>query len=294
MGLNDSYRQEGEIQMTKRTTITNELKEWIVNALNNGVKPEAIVDGMIKKGFDPRFSYTTLFRLIDNRPVQTAPAPEPYMYEAPPISSRGNLIKLEDREIKVTFKMDKPFIRHFDQLLTPEECDQLIDLAKDRLEACTVLDPKTGEERLSTGRTSKGMSFHFNENEFITAIEQRIAQLTGLPMENGESLQVLNYQVGEEYKLHYDYFPPNQVPAKKGGQRVATLLIYLNDVSKGGETVFPRAGISFVPKKGSAIYFHYANSKGQVDRLSVHTSIPVLEGEKWVATKWIRQERIYD
>lgn len=280
--------------MEKRKHITNELKEWIINSLKNGVKPEAIVDGMIKKGFDTRFAYTTLFRLIDNRPVQTVPAPEPYTYEPPPISEQGNVIQLDDRQVKVTFKMDKPFIWHFDQLLSPEECDQLIDLSKGRLEVSTVLDPKTGEEILATGRTSKGMSFHFNENSFITSIEQKIAQLTGLPMENGESLQVLNYSIGEEYRQHYDFFPTNQVPSKKGGQRIATLLIYLSDVPKGGETVFPRAGVSFVPKKGAAIYFHYTNSKGQVDRLSVHTSIPVLEGEKWVATKWIRQGRIYD
>ena len=71
------------------------------------------------------------------------------------------------------------------------------------------------------------------------------------------------------------------------------MLIYLNEVLGGGETVFPKVGVSIVPKKGSAVYFHYGNSQGQVDRMSVHSSIPVTKGEKWVATKWIRQGRIY-
>ena len=99
----------------------------------------------------------------------------------------------------------------------------------------------------------------------------------------------MNYGVGEEYKPHFDFFPSGKVDSTKGGQRVGTLLIYLNDVPMGGETVFQKVGLSIVPKKGSAVYFHYTNSKGQVDRLSLHSSIPVIEGEKWVATKWIRE-----
>lgn len=81
--------------------------------------------------------------------------------------------------------------------------------------------------------------------------------------------------------------------ADKGGQRVGTFLIYLNDVAEGGETVFPKVGLSIVPKKGSAIYFHYANEQGQLDRLSVHSSLPVKKGEKWAAAKWIRERNIY-
>lgn len=83
------------------------------------------------------------------------------------------------------------------------------------------------------------------------------------------------------------------VDAKKGGQRVGTFLIYLNDVPEGGETVFPKVGLSIVPRKGTAIYFHYANGNGQFGRLSVHSSVSVTAGEKWVATKWIRESNIY-
>lgn len=137
------------------------------------------------------------------------------------------------------------------------------------------------------------MAFQIGENELVDRIERRIAELTGFPIENGEGLQVLNYEIGEEYKPHFDFFPPNMVDAKKGGQRVGTFLIYLNDVPEGGETVFPKVGLSIVPRKGTAIYFHYANGNGQLDRLSVHSSVPVTAGDKWVATKWIRESNIY-
>ena len=137
------------------------------------------------------------------------------------------------------------------------------------------------------------MAFRFRENELVDRIEMRIADLTGYPAENGEGLQILNYGLGEEYRSHFDFFPPHMVNADKGGQRVGTFLIYLNDVAEGGETVFSKAGLSIVPKKGSAIYFHYANEQGQLDRLSVHSSLPVKKGEKWAATKWIRERNIY-
>lgn len=72
-------------------------------------------------------------------------------------------------------------------------------------------------------------------------------------------------------------------------RRVSTLVIYLNDVEGGGETMFPEVGLSVTPKKGSAVYFEYCNSLGQIDPLSLHCGVPVTAGEKWIATKWMRQ-----
>ena len=76
-----------------------------------------------------------------------------------------------------------------------------------------------------------------------------------------------------------------------GGQRVSTLVMYLSDVEQGGETTFPDVGVSVVPKKGAAVYFEYCNSQGQVDPLSLHAGNPVIKGEKWIATKWMRQRK---
>ncbi|THE13112.1 2-oxoglutarate-dependent dioxygenase [Bacillus timonensis] len=279
--------------MEKVKQIPGALMDWIIKTLNSGVNPEAIVDAMIRKGYDPRLSYTTLFRIVGNKPIDTPGVQAPYEYEQPEIAKKGSILRTKDREIKVLSKVEKPFILHLDQFLSDEECEQLIELSRSRLKPSTVIDPKTGEEKAATGRTSKGMSFYLRENEFIKDIETRISELTEFPVENGEGLQVLNYGIGEEYKSHFDYFPPGKVDPEKGGQRVGTFLIYLNDVLAGGETVFPKAGVSIVPKRGSAVYFQYGNSKGEVDRMSLHSSVPVSEGEKWVATKWIRQGNIY-
>ncbi|WP_077214708.1 2OG-Fe(II) oxygenase [Bacillus dakarensis] len=280
--------------MTKIKQLSSELRDWIIQTLKTGVSPVAIADALIKKGFDPRFAYESLFKIVGNEQIKTTESTEiPYEYEVPSIGQKGNMITTADRDIKVLSRIEKPFTLHLDNVLSIEECDELISLAKERLQPSRVVDPNTGAEKVVPGRTSKGMYFQIRENEFIEKIEKRIEEMTNFPIENGEGLQVLNYEIGEEYKPHFDFFPPNKIDRDKGGQRVATLLIYLNDVPAGGETVFQKIGLSVVPKKGSAVYFHYGNSIGQVDRLSVHSSIPVQEGEKWVATKWIREGNIY-
>lgn len=279
--------------MEKITRISNELKDWILQTLKSGVNPESIVAAMVKKGFDQAFAYSTMLRILNNQSLKTVDSNQtPYMYESIDIAKKGNLIATTDREIKVLLKMDKPFITFLDNVLSTEECDQLIDLSTNRLQPSEIIDPITGEKKAVPGRTSKGAYYHLNETSLISTIERRIAEITSHPLEHGEGLQVLNYNIGEEYKAHFDYFPANQIDREKGGQRIATFLIYLNDVEAGGETIFPKIGLSIVPKKGTAVYFNYGNSSGQVDRMSLHSSIPVLKGEKWVATKWIRQTEI--
>jgi prolyl 4-hydroxylase len=76
-----------------------------------------------------------------------------------------------------------------------------------------------------------------------------------------------------------------------GGQRVSTMVMYLNEVEEGGTTIFPEIGLEVVPKKGSAVYFEYTNSQNQLDRLTLHGGSPVTRGEKWIVTKWMRQRR---
>jgi prolyl 4-hydroxylase len=67
--------------------------------------------------------------------------------------------------------------------------------------------------------------------------------------------------------------------------------VYLNDVAEGGETVFPGIGVAVIPRRGKALYFEYANSRSQVDQTTLHAGAPVLAGEKWVVTKWMRARR---
>jgi prolyl 4-hydroxylase len=207
----------------------------------------------------------------------------------------GNRIDVGDREVEVVMRCERPQVMVFANVLSSEECDEVVARSATKLKRSTIVDPKTGKEDIIERRTSEGTFFTLCEDDFIARLDKRIARLMNWPMENGEGFQILRYGVGGEYKPHFDYFPPSDpgssVHLARGGQRVSTLVLYLNDVVEGGETIFPDVGMSVAPRKGGAVYFRYFNGRGQIDPLTLHGGAPVIAGEKWIMTKWMRQRR---
>ncbi|TYK15293.1 putative prolyl 4-hydroxylase 7 [Cucumis melo var. makuwa] len=247
--------------------------------------------------------------------------------------------------------------------LSDEECDHLIDLAKDKLEKSMVADNESGKSVSSEVRTSSGMFLRKAQDKIVAGVEARIAAWTLLPAENGESIQILHYENGQKYEPHFDFFH-DKVNQELGGHRIATVLMYLSNVEKGGETIFPNSefkesqekddswsdcsrkgyagsthrlanilygeptwfepllsdfprvarlyyrfaimllGFGIVPsytpygsttwlfiavkaQKGDALLFFSLHLDATTDERSLHGSCPVIEGEKWSATKWI-------
>ncbi|GKV37739.1 hypothetical protein SLEP1_g45734 [Rubroshorea leprosula] len=153
--------------------------------------------------------------------------------------------------------------------LSMQECDYLRAIASPRLQISTVVDTKTGKGIMSDVRTSSGMFLSHEEKKHPTvqAIEKRISVFSQVPVENGELIQVLRYEQHQFYMPHHDYFS-DSFNVKYGGQRIATMLMYLSDGVEGGETYFPMAGsgecscggktlkgLSVKPIKGDAVLF---------------------------------------
>lgn len=189
-------------------------------------------------------------------------------------------------------------IFHIRNFLTSEECDYLISLGEPELQRSTVVNDDAVGDVVHEGRTSRGMFLTSHpDNAKIKAIEARIAALTKLPSKNGETIQVLHYQPGEEYRPHYDTFDAGteggQECLARGGQRIATLIMYLNSPSSGGETIFPKLSLAVKPRKGDALLFYTTLEDGAIDMKMLHGGAPVLEGEKWIATKWIREHEFH-
>ncbi|KAM7463003.1 hypothetical protein LguiA_031124 [Lonicera macranthoides] len=199
----------------------------------------------------------------------------------------------------------KPRAFVYEGFLTYDECDHLIALAKTELKRSAVADNVSGKSKLSEVRTSSGMFIAKAKDPIVAGIEDKIATWTFLPKENGEDIQVLRYEPGQKYDPHFDYFT-DKVNIARGGHRIATVLMYLTDVAKGGETVFPSAeesprrkpadddlsecakkGIAVKPRKGDALLFFSLLPTATPDPNSLHAGCPVIEGEKWSATKWI-------
>jgi len=196
------------------------------------------------------------------------------------------------KSYSVTQLCEKPRIFHLDNLLSSAECEYIIRLATPKLERSPVLGENANENVIHSGRTSTGAFITTGSDKILRRIEKKIEEITKIPTENGEDFYVIHYDVGQEFRPHFDYFGGQskaEIEALScGGQRVASVVIYLYNTEEGGETIFPYANLSVVPIMGSAILFYNTLPNGSVDPMSLHGGTPVKKGEKWVMTKWLR------
>ncbi len=279
------------------------LRDWLAEGLQQNLSPSLMVDALIARQFDPQiaaglvqafFSARAAGRPLPEHTVRLDVAAPEYQYETPRIAS-GNCIRAGDRQIRVLQRVQRPMVVTLAGVLDDEECERLIELAAPRLQRSTVTDPRTGTTVVGDHRNSDGVFFRLRENPFIAQLDERLSALMNCPVENGEGLQVLRYGPGGQVRPHFDFLVPsnatNSESIARSGQRLSTLIVYLNDVLEGGETVFPEIGLSVVPRRGNALYFEYTNSRMQTDLKSAHAGAAVGKGEKWIVTKWMRTRR---
>ena len=275
--------------------VTEELRRWIVAQAEAGCSADGLMAAMRAGGWDEAVATQALETTLTEH-LRSLGRPVPVVAEAaavpePALQDKPSVVCVDGREIAVLATLQSPRLVVFGQLLSDEECDALVALAQPRLERSQTVAHATGGSEVNAARTSDGMFFRRGETSLIERIEQRIAGLLHWPVDHGEGLQVLRYRPGAEYRPHHDYFDPSQpgtaAVLRRGGQRLATLVMYLNTPEQGGATTFPEAGLEVAAVKGNAVFFSYP----QPDPASrtLHGGAPVLAGEKWVATKWLRQ-----
>lgn len=194
-------------------------------------------------------------------------------------------------------KRESPWIVAFDGFLTDEECDTLVELgaargykrSEDTAEE-ESLDGTLGGQR-SDGRTSTNAWCMDDcyEHPIAQRVLQKIENLTQIPDNHAEHLQILRYQVGQFYELHHDYVPRDL--KRPQGVRMLTVFLYLNNVPAGGGTRFPFLNITVVPKKGRALLWPSVRNQrpNSRDPSTYHEALPVQEGEKHAANAWFHQ-----
>jgi prolyl 4-hydroxylase len=188
---------------------------------------------------------------------------------------------------------ESPRIVVFENFLSRTVCEWLIELAQPKLSASRVLNPGSGERLSDPYRTNTGMGFTLLETDVLLQIvNMRIAAASGTPLMHQEATNILHYAAGQEYKPHYDFFDPEVANfaevVRREGQRIVTFLIYLNDTFEGGETEFSLLGARYRGQPGDAVMFVNVDAQGGVDKRTLHAGRPVVRGEKWLLSKWIR------
>ncbi|MDR2212646.1 MAG: 2OG-Fe(II) oxygenase [Pseudomonadales bacterium] len=275
-------------------SITPELRQWITEQARADADPERVLHSLVSTGWQQEVVLAEMRRIWrDFHEERTLDGQFPKAKVPDPLPEGGipSTLWAGDREVRVLGALRRPRVVLFGDLLAPEECEELIELARPRLQRSTAVQVDTGGSAVHDARTSDGMFFKRGENSLCQRIETRLSALLGWPVENGEGLQILHYGPGAEYKPHYDYFDPREKGTPKilqrGGQRVATIVMYLNDPKMGGGTTFPNVNFEVAPVRGNAVFFNY--ERPHESSLTLHGGAPVVEGEKWIATKWMRE-----
>ena len=276
--------------------ITEELRIWISAQARAGCRPEDVLTAMVASGWHESAALAALEAVL--RPLSAAQqgAGDPALLPTRAVpeaafDGKPALTLADGHRVEWLSSLREPRVVVFGNLLSAAECDGLIALAQPRLARSETVKNETGGSEVHAARTSDGMFFERGERPLIACIEARIAALLCWPVSQGEGLQILRYRPGAEYRPHFDYFDPQHPGTprilERGGQRVGTLVIYLNTPEGGGSTLFPDVGLDVAPVRGNAVFFSY--DRPHASTKTLHAGAPVTAGEKWVATKWLRE-----
>lgn len=260
-------------------------REWILINVDRGCTEESMLEAMQTAWTleDAKQAINNAFSILAN-PALSRPL----------IDTSKNFIDVAGHSVQVLFSLKNPHIVLINNILTHDECDLLVHLAKQKgLDSSCVVDQQSGEFIPHQGRTSSSCCLSASEGEIIQILEFRLSSLNNWPLTHAEGIQILQYTNGQQYRPHMDWFDPaNPGTAKqmtRGGQRVGTYVVYLTDVEAGGSTIFPKLGVEVFPKKGSTVFFSNIDDTGKPNPDTLHGGSPVISGTKLVATYWQRE-----
>ena len=179
---------------------------------------------------------------------------------------------------------------HHENFLSAKQCDDLIALIEIGRRPSTLLSDRAGYGF----RTSDSCDLD-RWSPIVQPIDESIADLLGVDPKNGETMQGQRYDIGQQFRAHHDYFHEAEKywadMERCGGQRTWTAMVFLNDVAEGGATWFPKAGIRVVPRRGLLLAWNNMKADGAPNDQTLHEGMPVVEGVKYIVTKWFREGR---
>jgi len=192
-----------------------------------------------------------------------------------------------------------PRVFTMENFLPKPVCIWLIKQARKNLQRAPVqLAAQAGAFAVEDSRSNTVAGSHPLQPDLVMQlVNLKIAAAINLPLPQQEATNILHYGRGEQYLPHFDFFTEAEETGfarelRTIGQRVATVLVYLNDGYEGGETDFPKLDWRFKGKTGDALIFWNLSAEGAREMNSLHAGMPVTKGEKWLLSKWVRQRPV--
>ncbi len=219
---------------------------------------------LLRQAADSDVNAATQIRLLRGMDLKPAGTPR----TLPPVETVSPSPKLQ-------------IIRGF---FTHEECRYMMERARPYLAPSVVVDSRNGQQILNPTRTSDDAVLGPVQMDLVVeALNRRIAAATGTRVQQGEPVAVLRYRAGQEFRLHHDCLPGEH------NQRIITFITYLNDDYEGGATSFPALGLELKLRAGDGLFFRDVDGESKPEVRLRHAGRPVVSGEKWISTRWIRQ-----
>lgn len=295
------------------TNFVQECHQAAKLSLERGLHPDAVTKSMekcVQSGLATKLEnlqeelvfQEKLLRQIASK-AENFTCSDPKMETTEPIEVRSWTHNNVTRQVNVLHERKSSKIHAITNFISREECDAIQAAAAPILHWGTVADGKGGH-KLSDHRKAKqaGIAVPWEEEAHpITRVMRRLYNYTnhatgfGLDVAGQEDLMSIQYfGRGDDDTAPDRYMPHcdgdcNGLPLKRGG-RVATMVMYCDEPTRGGGTNFMNAGVYVKPKVGSAAFFSYLDSDTHVHEtgFTTHSGCPVVEGIKRIAVHWMR------
>ena len=259
--------------------LTQDWLDWILENIQRGCDRSELLDILCKEGFDQTQSKIALGFEINSTDVT-------YSVDE---TNRNKSIK--SKSLSISFdpiREEGIEMYEIDNFLNEKECAAIVEVIKSKLRPSEIA---SNNEYDDSFRTSSTCDLGNLDLDILKDLDRRICELIGINQSYSEIIQGQHYEVGQEFKAHTDYFEGDQINEFGGqrGQRTYTFMIYLNNVTEGGETEFYQIDRKIKPSLGKAVIWNNLDKNGSPNPKTLHHAHPVLEGSKTVITKWFRE-----
>jgi len=266
-------------------SLSNAWRKWLEYNINHGADKEKLLEQSIAHGYEKNEVLAVLTKKVI-KPIQGIGDKQKGLSFLQ--WSRPNFITGFTNP--KAWKIDTDLIQMYEipNFLTESECTLIINEINGQLTRSTVT---TGDDNYRTSRTCY---LKTHNNVLSTNLDERICDLFGTTVKFSEGVQGVRYDKSEYFKGHTDWFEPGtshyEENVNPGGQRTWTVMIYLNQPTKGGHTYFEKIGRGFAPVTGTALLWNNLYPTGEGNPFTHHEALPVEEGNKWIITKWLRSK----
>ncbi|MEH6418609.1 prolyl hydroxylase family protein [Pseudomonas sp. CGJS7] len=258
-------------------------RNFIAFLLEQGFSTDKVREELISMGWYPQNASLALQRWADGIVEDEVSAPCP----GPDLSQMPSRLEAGDRQVVVLLRMHRPKMCLLGDFIAAEECAELIELSKPRMRRSQVVVGDGSANEVGTiayARTSDQTFIERGSSELVDRLRDRAAEVMGWPAAQMEDLQIVRYRPGADFSAHRDYFceKAHADLIERQGQRVGTLLFYLNTPPRGGATALLDVELEIYPQQGNALFFGYPQASEE--SMTLHMGVPLGEGEKWIAT----------